>query len=116
MKSIFPILLLTAACCVRALAQNYDTNNVVVQTFAGSGLYGYFNGKGTQTMFNDPSSVVADTLGKLFVADTQNGRIRKITPDGTVSTFAGGGTQPTGYGTNVFLAFPFGTMSRLIPA
>jgi hypothetical protein len=103
MKTIFPILLLTAACCGRALAQNYDTNNVVVQTFAGSGFYGYFDGKGTQTMFGDPSAVVADTSGSLFVADQGNYRIRKITQDGTVSTFAGGGSLPTGSGTNVAL-------------
>ena len=109
MKTIFPILLL-AACCERALAQNYDTNNVVVQTFAGSGFYGYFDGKGTQTMFSGPYSVVADSSGNLFVSDQGNSRIRKITPDGTVSTFAGGGFQPTGYGTNVALPYP-GNMS-----
>jgi len=103
MKTIFPILLLTAACCGRALAQNYDTNNLVVQTFAGSGFYGYFDGKGTQTMFNRPSSVVADSSGNLFVGDTANYRVRKITPDGTVSTFAGGGSLSRGYGTNVSL-------------
>src|SRR6266446_4496040 len=103
MKAIFPILLLTAACCERTLAQNYDTNNVVVQTFAGSGFYGYFDGKGTQTMFYSPRSVVADSSGNLFVGDSGNQRIRKITPDGTVSTFAGGGNLQTGYGTNVSL-------------
>jgi hypothetical protein len=102
--------LLTAACCGRALAQNYDTNNVVVQTFAGSGFYGYFDGKGTQTMFYNPSAIVADSSGNLYVADNGNARIRKITPDGTVSTFAGGGSQATGYGTNVYLAFPLSTM------
>src|SRR6266436_1058786 len=110
MKIIFPILLLTAACCGRGLAQNYDTNNVVVQTFAGSGFYGYFDGKGTQTMFNGPSAVVADSLGNLFVADSNNGRIRRITPDGTVSTFVGGGNSQTGYGTNVYLYFFLGHM------
>src|SRR5712692_2238852 len=110
MKTISPILLLTAACCGRALAQNYDTNNVVVQTFAGSGFYGYFDGKGTQTMFNGPSAVVADSSGNLFVADTGNGRIRKITPDGTVSTFVGGGNSQTGYGTNVYLYFFLGNL------
>src|SRR5258708_18756363 len=110
MKSTISILLLTASCCGRALAQNYDTNNVVVQTFAGSGFYGYFDGKGTQTMFNNPSAVVADSSGNLFVADTGNGRIRKITPDGTVTTLAGGGSLATGYGTNVYLALPLGTM------
>jgi len=104
-RTIFLILLLTAACCGRALAQNYDTNNVVVQTFAGSGFYGYFDGKGTQTMFNYPEAVVADSSGNLFVADSVNYRIRKITPDGTVSTFAGGGNLQTGYGTNVALPY-----------
>src|SRR6266576_1524776 len=84
------------------LAQNYDTNNPVVQTFVGSGFYGYLDGEGMQTMFNNPAAVAADSSSNLFVLDTGNSRIRKVTPIGTVSTFAGGGagTLP-GYGTNV---------------
>src|SRR5437899_10934213 len=81
--------------------QNYDTNNPVVQTFVGSGFYGYLDGQGTQTMFNNPSAVVADSSSNLFVLDNSNYRIRKVTPDGTVSTFAGGGSGAIpGYGTN----------------
>ena len=38
----------------QAGAQTYDTNNIVVQTFAGSGFSGYVDGVGQQTMFNNP--------------------------------------------------------------
>jgi len=65
----------------------YDTNNVVVQTFVGSGFYGYFDGQGIQTMFHNPSQIVSDPSGDFFLWDSGNSRIRKITPDGTVSTF-----------------------------
>ncbi len=97
----------------RAEAQIYDTNNVVVQTFVGSGFYGYYDGEGTQTMFYNPSAVVADSQSNLFILDSSNYRIRKVTPDGTVSTFAGGGsgTLP-GYGTNVSL-YPILSLSSM---
>ena len=88
----------------QAGAQTYDTNGVVVQTFAGSGFSGYVDGVGQQTMFNNPNSIAADSSNNLFVLDTGNQRIRKITPDGRVSTFAGGGSGSIpGYGTNVSL-------------
>jgi hypothetical protein len=82
-------------------AQNYDTNGDYVQTFAGSGFSGYVDGVGQLTMFSGPSAIVADSHSNLFVWDANNSRIRKIAPDSTVSTFAGGGTQSTGIGTNV---------------
>jgi serine/threonine protein kinase, bacterial len=91
-----------ALCCWQAKAQIYDTNNVVVQTFAGSGFSGYLDGVGQQTMFNYPSKVAGDSSGNLFVLDGGNARIRKITSDGTVSTYAGGGAGSLpGYGTSV---------------
>jgi hypothetical protein len=70
-------------CCWQAEAQIYDTNNDVVQTFAGSGFSGYVDGQGTQTMFNAPMAIVADTSSNLFVLDCYNYRIRKIAPDRT---------------------------------
>jgi len=73
-----------------ALAQTYDTNSEVVQTFAGSGFSGYLDGVGQLTMFNNPNAIVADSHSNLFVWDSSNYRIRKIAPDGTVTTFAGG--------------------------
>jgi len=88
----------------QAGAQTYDTNNEVVQTLAGSGFSGDVDGVGQLTMFNNPNAIVADSQSNLFVSDSGNLLIRKITPDGTVTTFAGGGSSsPPGYGTNVSL-------------
>jgi hypothetical protein len=101
------ILLALGAVCVtiswQVEAQTYDTNLVMVQTFAGSGFYGYLDGVGQQTMFNWPREIVADSRSNLYVWDSGNFRIRKIAPDGSVSTFVGGGAQTTGTGTNVGL-------------
>jgi sugar lactone lactonase YvrE len=104
-KVIAALCTIAATLACRTGAQIYDTNGDYVQTFAGSGFYGYLDGQGTQTMFNGPSQVVADSLSNLFVLDIGNGRVRKITPSGLVSTFAGGGTQTTGYGTNVNVGY-----------
>jgi sugar lactone lactonase YvrE len=61
----------------------------VVTTLAGAaGQYGSDDGKGAAARFSGPSGVVLDQQGNLYVADTWNGAIRKITPDGEVSTLA----------------------------
>ena len=74
-----------------------EFNNVIrkitptglVSTFAGSmkGDTGYIDGKDTSARFNAPDGLTFDASGNLFVADYNNTAIRKITPDGTVSTF-----------------------------
>lgn len=108
-KTMRLVLSIALVITANAYAQTYDTNNVVVQTFAGSGFSGYVDGQGTQTMFAGPAAIVADSSNNLFVVDQRNFRIRKITPDGTVSTFLGGGVGSLpGYGTNVSL----GNLSR----
>lgn len=61
-----------------------------VTTIAG-GVAGYVDSTGINASFNKPMGICVDTLGNLFVADYGNNRIRKITPDGHVSTFAGSG-------------------------
>src|ERR1035438_2273040 len=94
-------------------AQTYDTNNEVVQTFAGSGFSGYVDGVGQLTMFNNPNAIVADSHSNLFVWDSSNLRIRKIAPDGTVTTFAGGGSAFNLQGTGTNVSFP---NSRTAPA
>jgi len=61
-----------------------------VARFAGSER-GYLDGSGTAARFDTPSGVAIDATGTLYVADTGNNAIRRIAPDGTVSTLAGGG-------------------------
>lgn len=61
----------------------------MVTTFAGSGTLGYADGKGTAAQFNKPHGMVMDDENNLFIADTENNRVRKITQDGTVSTVTG---------------------------
>jgi sugar lactone lactonase YvrE len=61
-----------------------------VNTLAGSGMPGITDGSGTAAQFNQPRGVVADGLGNLYVADTNNSMIRKIVlSTAAVTTFAG---------------------------
>jgi sugar lactone lactonase YvrE len=62
----------------------------VVTTVAGlAGVQGTTNGNGAAARFNYPSGIDVDSSGNLYVADTNNHAIRKITPEGDVTTFAG---------------------------
>lgn len=59
-------------------------------TFAGTpGVAGSTDGAGTTASFNQPSGVATDAAGNVYVADTRNYAIRRITPSGTVTTIAG---------------------------
>ena len=101
--SILTALLLSGVAAV-AQSRIYETN-VYVETIAGSGFYGYLDGQGTQTMFYNPTVTVVDPATNVYVWDSYNSRIRKITPDGTVTTLAGNGTASIsdGQGTNAYI-------------
>lgn len=64
------------------------TPNGVVSTFAGS-TQGYADGEADIAQFNHPQYITIDNVGNLYVSDLVNSKIRKITPAGVVSTFAG---------------------------
>lgn len=61
-----------------------------VSVIAGGAAAGALDGDGSAAQFNGPQGIARDDKGNLFVADTGNHRIRKITPAGAVSTIAGG--------------------------
>jgi sugar lactone lactonase YvrE len=79
-------------------SQNFRIRKVtqggVINTVAGNGTRGYSGdyGPATSAQFSNPTGVAVDSSGNLFIADTGNDRIRKVTPDGVISTVAGNGT------------------------
>jgi serine/threonine protein kinase, bacterial len=64
----------------------------VVTTLAGNGTGGFANGTGAAARFLRPLAVAVDASANVYVADSGNNVIRKVTPAGAVSTFAGNGT------------------------
>jgi hypothetical protein len=67
------------------------TPDGTVSMLAGSGTGGFEDGAGAAAQFNGPCEVAVDGEGSFIIADGGNHRVRKITPDGTVSTLAGSG-------------------------
>lgn len=89
-------------------------SNGNLTTIAGNGYIGYSgdNGPATQASLDDPTGIALDSKGYLYICDTLNDRIRKISPDGIITTIAGLGI-PGFYGdggpaTGALLSFPRG--------
>ncbi len=73
------------------------TPDGIITTVAGNGIYGYSGdgGSATSAGLSNPNGVALDAAGNLFIADEGNGRIRKVTPDGVISTVSGSGNLGT---------------------
>ena len=90
---------------IRKIAHNGD-----VTTIAGSGTSGSADGNGSAASFNFPNGVAVDGSGNVYVADRNNHTIRKITPNGDVTTIAGTGSTGSmdGNGTSASFNNPYG--------
>src|SRR5207249_819094 len=66
-----------------------------ISTYAGSGNFGFSGdgGPATAAELNFPRDVALDPAGNLYIADSGNSRIRKVSPGGTISTYAGSGSR-----------------------
>jgi trimeric autotransporter adhesin len=90
----------------------------VITTIAGTGTSGYSGdgGPATEAQLRGPASLAVDASGSLYIADYLDHRIRKVSPDGIITTTAGNGRPGQGFGpwgdggraTSAELAGPFG--------
>jgi len=76
----------------------------IVSTFAGTGQ-GSADGTGALASFNWPDGIAIDSSNNIYVADSGNNKIRKISPVGLVSTFAGTGIQGVHNDQNSYATF-----------
>ncbi|MGH9011617.1 MAG: phytase, partial [Acidimicrobiia bacterium] len=87
----------------------------IISTVAGTGAVSGFSGDGgpgTSARLRAPRTMEADSKGNLFIADTENNRLRKIDSNGTITTIAGTGTSgysgDNGPATSARLSSPHG--------
>ena len=67
-----------------------------ISTIAGNGIPGFGGdgGQATSAELNQPAGLAVDSAGNLYIADSNNSAVRKVTPQGIISTVAGtGGTE-----------------------
>jgi sugar lactone lactonase YvrE len=80
-----------------------------VSTIFAGNVEGSANGVGTNANFTGPIAITVESSGNLYVLEYDGHRVRKITPEGVVTTFAGGGAGFTnGTGTNAQFRNPRG--------
>lgn len=74
-----------------------DAQSGIITTIAGTGVAGFAGdgGPATQAQLNLPSGVAVDASGNVYISDTNNRRIRKVAPDGVITTITGTGAEGT---------------------
>ncbi len=91
-----------------------EVSNGLITTIAGNGCLGYLGdgGPATNACLNQPFGVAVDASGNLYIADSENYVVRKVS-NGMIATIAGNGTNPAifsgdnGPAVNAVLGFPF---------
>ena len=70
----------------------------IITTIAGTGAEGYSGDRGQaiQATFRDPVTMAVDADGSVYIADHHNSVVRRVAPDGTISTVAGSGNVASG--------------------
>ncbi len=88
------VVALAALAAIAPMAGAVSGDNTIT-TVAGTGIAGYSGDglPGTSARINNPLGLSVGTDGSVYIGDTSNHRIRKLSPDGTISTVAGNGTQ-----------------------
>ena len=81
--------MVVAAALTLASAMGGRGQPLPIHTLAGNAAAGATNGFGSNARFNHPSGIASDSVGNVYVADTENSTVRKITADGYASTLAG---------------------------
>jgi uncharacterized protein (TIGR03437 family) len=90
----------------------YSNGNLTV--LAGNGYIGSSgdNGPGPDAALDEPSGIALDANGYLYICDTDNNRIRKVSPEGIITTIAGLGTSgyygDGGFAAGALISFPRG--------
>jgi len=86
------------------------TQQGVVTTIAGGKRVGFADGNAKEAQFNNPTGICIDKNHNLYIADCFNHRIRKITPEGVVSTVAGNGLAgyKDGNASEALFNYPYG--------
>ncbi len=86
-----------------------------VDVVAGSGVKGYTGdgGPASAARLSDPTGIVVDSQGAIYIADTANNRVRLVRPDGTIITVAGDGTSGSSGRGGPATAAPVGSPSGL---
>ena len=87
-KFLSSALLFLSASALAVAASDYSSPYTFT-TLAGAASLGSTDGPGDQARFNAPRGLAIDAAGNLYVADSENHTVRKISPTGAVSTLAG---------------------------